>query len=411
MKTLILFSIIISSSFNIYIENSNIVENVLECDSSDCNHNNHNYEVEQTNYLEPIDPNPPSFITLSNTYHPDKSFTTNYFRNLKNNMFRNVGFSDDEYPRKFVPGKCPFVAIGMLLSYYDVYWNDNIIPNVYQNSEIVSNLDDNSDFDSPGISDNWDIYYTTPSNQADLSPQELTNIIWNFINQAESLKDTSYLAYLINIAKNYNIFNANLQTSFGLPATSVQILVNAIFSNNLILSQNTTLNYMSQYNGYSNTQIWNKAISLVQQGIPAMVTSPGHSYVIYDYKNGDLIANLGYKEYHTQASVSVTQGFESIYEMFYFDISDTMPHVHNTLYKPNDSSAGQCSCRLLSHSHINDYATHNDVNHKYKCRCEFFTSFSEHIYATVELIDNHYYAICNKCNYSKLVDEDFVPMV
>ena len=49
----------------------------------------------------------------------DDYYSSLYFSNLVDNFGNNTH------------GTCSYVAIGMLLSFYDSYWNDNLIPESY----------------------------------------------------------------------------------------------------------------------------------------------------------------------------------------------------------------------------------------------------------------------------------------
>ena len=70
-----------------------------------------------------------------------KNFTTYYFSQLTANFGENY------------VGTCSYVATAMLLSYYDTYWDDNIIPEIYDkptdtfyiNKSLAENIE------SPGI--------------------------------------------------------------------------------------------------------------------------------------------------------------------------------------------------------------------------------------------------------------------
>ena len=55
------------------------------------------------------------------------NFQTYYFSSLTDNIGNNT------------KGSCGFVAFGMILSFYDTYWDDCIVPEIYDNSsELVS---------------------------------------------------------------------------------------------------------------------------------------------------------------------------------------------------------------------------------------------------------------------------------
>ena len=59
-----------------------------------------------------------STININDLYLRD-TFQTYYFSNLADNIGKNT------------KGSCGFVAVGMILSFYDTYWDDSTIPETY----------------------------------------------------------------------------------------------------------------------------------------------------------------------------------------------------------------------------------------------------------------------------------------
>ena len=68
-----------------------------------------------------------------------------YFSNLRSNFGTN----------RF--GTCAFVAMGMLLSFYDTYWDDSIVPSAYEVAATSSGDPVNGSIDSPGSCDSLTI--------------------------------------------------------------------------------------------------------------------------------------------------------------------------------------------------------------------------------------------------------------
>ena len=73
----------------------------------------------------------------------DNTYASYYFKNLREN-FGNNAF-----------GSCGYVAIGMLFSFYDAYWNDDIIPSQYDvNAQYIPSTNSNVvpyNTNSPGV--------------------------------------------------------------------------------------------------------------------------------------------------------------------------------------------------------------------------------------------------------------------
>ena len=112
-------------------------------------------------------------------YNP--SFTLNYFKNLKTNRLNNWH------------GECGYVAVTMLLSFYDTYWNDNIIEEKYDKNEVIDNLDDYNFNESAGINN---IIY---ENETLLSTEDYVELLLKN-------KNNDFEGYLASIAKkNYSI--------------------------------------------------------------------------------------------------------------------------------------------------------------------------------------------------------------
>ena len=61
------------------------------------------------------------YAAMDANYFEQPKFVINYFNNLDLNMPTNN------------VGNCGYVALTMLLSYYDTYWNGDIIPDIYNN--------------------------------------------------------------------------------------------------------------------------------------------------------------------------------------------------------------------------------------------------------------------------------------
>ena len=104
------------------------------------------------------------------------TFAESYFEHLKENFGINHH------------GSCGYVALGMLLSYYDTYWNDSIIPEQYDASSIGNEVDMVLRENSPGIV--ADKLYAPETTNSD------ANGIYSF-NYGESLSSQDYIEKMV----------------------------------------------------------------------------------------------------------------------------------------------------------------------------------------------------------------------
>lgn len=116
----------------------------------------------------------------------DNTYASYYFSNLRDN-FGNNAF-----------GSCGYVSIGMLLSFYDVYWDDNIIENTY---DVVSNYT----IDRQPLAD----FYLVPSNADSpgikFEPSSLFSdaTVEEYLSIATENKDTYFQFELFDLSKQY----------------------------------------------------------------------------------------------------------------------------------------------------------------------------------------------------------------
>lgn len=364
--------------------------------------------------LEPINPSDPSVNAIPTPYKPNKTFTYNYFKNLRSNTFNNVHYSYTDYTEMTV-AKCPFVAIGMYFSYLDVYWNDLIINNVYQSSVRLDDYNDLDDsFESPGINDNLDLTYEVMDDESEPTDIELNQLIRNFLVEIENYTNTSYLAYLLSLANEINLFPNGYLKSLGLNLPQIVLLINKIIEDSPILQGKTELYYYERSSFSSYSDFENILIDKLSVGDPVILGVPGHVLIAYDYIDGEIIVNKGCKGAHTCETID-EYGENPVTDFYFLELSNEVQHTHNSLYINNNSQSffnrNYCSCKLMSHNHLYNYELKDDTYHKRQCFCEMFASTQVHVYTHTEHIGLSEYAICGHCNYAKLIDENFTPIV
>ena len=89
--------------------------------------------------------------TQVDTLYKTGNYATYYFYNLH----ENLGYNNAE--------SCGYVAMGMLLSFYDIYWNPNFISDMYLKSEVAT-LPLSLSTESPGIVSDYAIAHILDKN-------------------------------------------------------------------------------------------------------------------------------------------------------------------------------------------------------------------------------------------------------
>ena len=277
------------------------------------------------------------------------NFLSSYFSNLVDNIGQNV------------KGTCGYVAIGMLLSYYDTYLDDNIIP---ENYDVVSegqgyNLVDRHI--SPGIAN-----------------ENLDEQTYNEMTTEE------YMQYMATNYSSTHLHSKLLSIGLALGKS------NGIYMNEIseILHHYLTiyLNYTDQdfeTSGVSNflgIGVREYAIQKVQEGYPVMIVAykslvEGHVVIAHDYNSetNELYVNYGYTyEFSTRKTLE-EDGYTRYTNAMIIDWNfDNSNRGHN--YKVGNQSYRYDNLLLEHRHHSNSSLAYsyiaNDINHhnvSYSC--------------------------------------------
>lgn len=287
-----------------------------------------------------------------------------YFSNLR----QNFGYNQ--------MGSCTYVALGMLLTYYDTFTNDNIVPEAY---DVISSGD-------------------TAQAVISNSPGSVFEALSTSSNSAYSSailnkKDTNLMTRLI-----YEEYKATGSWDFSTHINSFQTILNGFFSSNSSLKPTVT------YQFGSDSTIRSLAISKINQGIPVVLTikrdptqTPNgsddyHSVVAYDYNTTDgIIAHFGWGASTTHSSL-VSQSYVNIDGIAYLDFD--LDHVHSNNYKVGTTYYCPDGTDPYAHVHSFTYRIRNSNQHTAICDCGY-TSIQLH---TFRLIPGE--PMCFQCGMS-----------
>lgn len=277
-------------------------------------------------------------------------YMSQYFLNLKNNFALNSH------------GSCNYVALGMLLSYYDTYWDDSFIDEKYEKQSTVNTILENGvpsyNTESPGI--NRFDYGAFPKTSLD-----------NYISACQANKDRDFQALLFDIA--YNFFGTTityLTEPFGLDFEKTYNLLCAyIFGYKGFSSSSLSI----QYNKSGGKTVYDFTVERIRMGYPVLIRSNklnGHTFIAYDYdwENDILYGHAGIDGlYHIPLGTrEETQWYDAIV------IMPNYSHKHTNNYIKSETSYCPCiygeipNSTALSSDAKRDVAPKVTFNTKYR---------------------------------------------
>ena len=193
----------------------------------------------------------------------------NYYYNLRDNF----GYNEI--------GSCGYVALGMLLTYYDSYYNDAIVREQYDADASMANIGEYNSVSSPG------------SNECTIETSLFKSYIATLINDYSS---TSLHANLVKIGDELGYTRTGCQYSLGTTPDILENILNEyLLSNNLIdeekwfVNKYSNDNYNSMVHGknYTYSDMMTESVKeYLKLDIPVLLSirgsSGGHVVIAYD---------------------------------------------------------------------------------------------------------------------------------
>lgn len=380
-------------------------------------------------------------IILSIMNSPDNQYKSNLFSYDSfmecyfDNLTTNHGFN--------AMGSCGYIAIDMILSYFDTYLNDDIVPNEY---DVVSKEECNSIFctrNSPGS------LYDEPS-AFDNTPISGAATYYNYIS---SISNISLHAKLLTIGHSLGYYNYLVDSPAGTNGFMIKNVIRKYMSTVLQFEENVeyTISEMHYINTGSEA-VRNFTISKIQEGIPVILAvrtsgkPDGHVVVAYDYdeESDTIYCNFGWGSDATHASpesyieeLCIEDNNLYNYDVYQFALAlnFNLPHIHGNNYAvvvnnedgtsttsyycydseelelysnplrwfARDASTHRmtCSCgktTVVDHN-FSLYSTTDYIHTFYCADCGYYLS-SAHDYDYDDNSDGQHIGICVECNYS-----------
>ena len=215
------------------------------------------------------------------------NFANYYFSNLNNNFGVNTH------------GTCSFVAMGMLLSFYDTYLNDSFVPDAFEENTYVEPDSEGTiltkDVESPGVTYD-DFVATAAMDRVDYEDYVVDN------------PNASFQNFLFNYAYNNDFdiyFDGN--SNIGLDVNTQVGILNAYLADYVGLTNSV----YSVTSNYSTGNLVSNVKNILAQGQPVILNV--HSYVIgnhsvvaYDYDDSDIYVHTGWKDANGNALTHVS---------------------------------------------------------------------------------------------------------
>lgn len=291
------------------------------------------------------------------------TFAANYFYNLTD-YHANVS------------GSCGYIALQMLLSFYNHYWNDNLVAEQYETTA-TGNYGLNTR--TPGTTDAFH----------DLLVQLGARLEYGLsLPSFESIKqilDLYLQTYRTNEVDRWITFqDYNYDKTATYPGSS----------------ESNSLFFARQIKTY------------VQSNIPVIVViddyvngaSVQHACIAYGYDESAqrLLFNTGWKQYH---DANTLEREDDCIVGYITLLPKNIEHVHSSNFKMNNSNV--CSCTLPDHAHKYEYASNNNSTvHTRTCFCGY-SDTERHTFDIVTIKK----LICSKCSYSKPNNGELEPIL
>ncbi len=316
--------------------------------------------------------------TQENTLFKSGKYATHYFYNLNDNLGYNSR------------GSCSYIAIGMLLSYYDTYWSDSFIHEDLEQRTLVATYPTHS-FEAPGIVSDYEIIEQINS---------MTSIgLYEYIDNNYEY----FHFYLINAYGMFYGYHPYGTTTYGLdPSQIYNVLNNYVrdrFSSGVSVVNLTKSTKALTYEAIADS---------IDSGDPVLLAAykedgeTGHAMVAYDYSVdssgnvNEIYVHMGYLTdapptgKRTHVALSTTEYTSSLYA---YALNVTIPHSCSNNYYNNDDEnpTSFCSCCFsehpehAGHEHYNVYLPYTNTQHKITCAFCSMLTYSSHVVAAGSL--------------------------
>ena len=412
----------LATSMSSFSEQRNLVE------TGECEKN----EMMLCGEAAPRDPYPFAGYVAGNVdYYEQPNFVRDYFRNLTENFPTNNS------------GNCGYVALAMLLSYYDTYWNSDFVPDCYNNPELTRLMSfDDSSYSSPGVNDTYYPVWTKANPLLEKPnpkyPDEKYESLYNenkrqayMIYRDKMLGHTNdnIISRFYRIAIDRGIWDYNHEPAPLTNLYDIQQLSMYFFNGECGFRNEVKLETRS-FTSFTECSERKEQLLLLREEIIERLTNGqplivggnlssetseiydpntsfsfgnGHMAIAYDYDSStdDIIGHIGWKG-AGWSLVSFNKMFEEINSYAYVSVPSSIGYTCSNARFYGPCGEDWSSADLASHIHSDRVITSygDDQYHALQCVCGDVT-YEAHEFEFKPL-DSEYHGYICKCGY---VDE------
>ncbi len=363
---------------NTWAKQKNYIDYVIKCDPAD----------ESISVDLPFDSVERSISSVmlppSTSLNKKRLYLKHYYNGLTEN------FSENQ------KGSCTFVALGMMLSYFDSYLSDDIIPEQYDVASNGNEIDIIERNNSPGV-----LYDTLTDDEArkyyrkDLDELSV-NQFYYLLKRIYSSNSLQFKLAELAVSYQYLSLYYEDQETLSLSASESRKLFKN-YLNSVGYQENTDYEQIT-FDAYEfNDDIKQFIISNIDLGRPVFVTaynelSRGHAFVCYDYDSTSIYAHMGWRGSiytHYNPFISYNRNIKAFTVDFKFD------HTHSYNYMVGDKAYCYCDDAIEAY-HNHSYGIPLKLNKQYHvsyCKCGLTKKGMHWIRGAT----NERYAKCGAC--------------
>ena len=379
------------------------------------------------------------FVISSGATESDEEITclSDHFSKL--NCYHNDNFAH-RIPVNAI-GTCGQVAMSMVLSYYDFYWNDIFVPTIYDsegNSHEMGWREGRFNADTGIVTETFSACLETSKwNNGD---------DWDDFKAFAEYHENEFLhPYLVQISNGETI-NGFLDITTGLLGSQcADMLQEYLNRRQLGEGSGVSVHYEEGYENFVETSTKNRNTLFetmkeqINNGNPVILfgfdsdefwagnyNEMAHIMVAFDIVENadgeeDILIHNGWNtlesntEYPPYTYYSSTP-YNELNSIIWIEIDENvMPHVCSDAYKDQATDEMLCTCQVYA-----SHPAHSD-NHKYRIKVDNTKQYEEcicgdirvlhyHDFSYTELNENVHLISCNECSYSEMVNHKYILM-
>ena len=301
-------------------------------------------------------------VVYSSNINSYDNFLTAYFDNLTHNFGVNYRST------------CGYISIGMLLSYYDTFLNDNIIPESYDVASIGTTSNIISRRNSPGVV--RDIIEAPDDYDYDNDTYVFNLDAYEYYDEIFALSQTSFHAHLVVRGKKLGYYNFSDNYNPGIITfLELKSILNDHFSTTLssfnfdyeIISINDNM----YYNSTIHSNVRKFTIDQIKAGNPVLLTiyknqNIGHAVIAYDYDESTdaIYCHMGYGADMTHVTPE-SQGFVQYVSALVLNIDTDHTHTNNYGVMAEIDNQQIVNYYCYDYEHINTYGDFHTYNYSH----------------------------------------------